>query len=87
MDDTLIAPSLDTTTFQVPPCATNSTEDENSLIFYSATPWEQALDASVGAQAETLYVDFVNGSNGTGINALPVPPFGNNFLFQVRCVR
>jgi hypothetical protein len=78
VDDTAEAPALDPV-FQVP---SGSVGD---LVFWSGSPWTVSPQSG-----ESVYVDFQDGSTGTGDNTLQTPPFSqweNNNLYQVRCVR
>jgi hypothetical protein len=81
VDDSRVAPSLDTTVFQLPPNATNSVQDINDLIFYSDSPWQNPNTAASA-------VDFLNGDITGGTNTIPLPPIPQpNNLYQVRCVK
>jgi hypothetical protein len=80
VDDTKYSPSLDTNAFQLPP---NASTDMNDRIFYTGSAWNVVTGLD-----ETWYVNFTDGTNGTGTNELatPITPSVNN-LFQVRCVK
>jgi hypothetical protein len=78
VDDSMVAPALDPV-FQFP---TGSVGD---LVFWSGSPWMVVPQAN-----EFVYVNFQDGSTGTGDNTFQTPVFGyltNNNLYQVRCVR
>jgi hypothetical protein len=76
VEDDTVHPALDPV-FLLP---TGSTDD---FVFWSCSAWAPAPTLN-----ESWYVDFTNGSNGTGDNSIPTPPLGgNNNFFQVRCVK
>jgi hypothetical protein len=77
VDDLLVEPELDGTVFHYP------SSGAGNVVFWSSSPW-----AATPQLGESVYVDFDDGSNGTGDNTIPTPPYGgNNNFYQVRCVK
>ncbi len=77
VDDLLVEPALDGSVFHYP------SSGVGNLVFWSSSPW-----AATPQFGESVYVDFHDGSNGTGDSTIPTPPYGgNNNFYQVRCVK
>jgi hypothetical protein len=73
VDDTLYSPAIDTSVFSIV---------AGDPAFYSSSTWN-----AVPMSMETWYVNYDDGSNGTGVNQLETPIYPVNNLHEVRCVR